>query len=239
MVQLTKRSSIYGAVILLVLILVVIALLFIRFGRAYESNISTFIPPVVREQDISTRTKKTVKRVTLKEEGKEECLVLTPDGAVRQYSVCEKTLSGGQRISNSQALWRFFDRLSELTEDQYQTKGSGNVYVLTVETDTGTETYYVSLDGTGSTPVPGDLATLVDQILGDIPQPSPTGTAITATVAQSPVPSRTPTPLPPGVPSPTPTPQASAQQPFTCDFAEGSGTRPARISGVACTSEPN
>lgn len=166
-------------------------------------------------------------------------MVLSPDGSLRQYSVCEKILSGGQRISNSQALWRFFDRLSELTEDQYQTKGSGNVYVLTIETDTGTETYYVSLDGTGSTPVPGDLAILVDQILGDIPQPSVTGTAITATVSQSPVPSRTPTPLPPGVPSPTPTPQASAQQPFTCDFAEGSGTKPARISGVACTSQPN
>lgn len=207
-------------------------------GKAYQSNITKYAPPVIKDQEISRKIRKIVKKIILTRAGDTGCIELSADGAVRIYSTCGSTIVDAKRLFNAANMRRLFDKVADLSISDNQMKGTGSVYEVRVETDTGTEVYYVTLEDF-STDTTG-LTKLVDQVLGDVPTPTPETPGSTPTSALSPTRTRTPTlgPSPTALP-PTPTPPIPTGAPFTCDFTDQGGPdKPYRISNTVCTSGP-
>lgn len=233
-----KQYGIPIGVVLIFLLFGSIVYVLASLGKAYQSNIGEYAPPTIKNQEVSGKTKKNVKKITLSRPGDTGCIELTPDGAVRIYSTCGATIIDAKRLVNISNLYRLFDKVTDLSASDNQTKGTGTVYEIRVETDTGTEVYYVTLENSSSDT--SGLTILVGQVLGDVPTPSPQLPAITPTTAVSPTSTRTPTPGSSPTPvSPTPTPLAPTGQPFSCDFSDSdSQGNPYRISNTVCTSGP-
>lgn len=235
-----KQYGIVVGIAFFFILFIVIMYVLSGLARAYRSNIVQYAPPSVKNREVSIKEKKNIKKITLRREGDVQCTELTPDGAVRTYSRCGSSIIDAKRVFNAANIYRLFDKISELVEGNYQRKGEGTVYEILVETGTGTEVYYITLEDGGSDT--GGLTTIVTNVLGDVPTPTPYVAGEIPTITRTPSPTRTvtpgasPTPIQSG---PTPTPSASAEQPFMCDFSENTQSKPTRISGVACTSQPN
>ncbi|MBI4065311.1 hypothetical protein HY409_02995 [Candidatus Gottesmanbacteria bacterium] len=219
--------------------MVVIGTIF-NIGGAYKERIASFINPKEPEK-MTIFKKKTVKKITIKKGNDRGCMEITPDGAVRVFSVCGQTLSLASRFPNPRHILQLFKLITEEDLDSYTQKSTGAIYQLTIETDTGTQTVYLVLSesdgGVGQT-----IISTIQIITGDIPRPSSTlGSTLTPTPT---VVSESITLAPTGslfIPTPTPTIGVSEQtQTFTCGFNEsGDKKKPFNISNIVCSTEPS
>lgn len=224
-----------GGVLLLVLLITVVVVFGI--GKAYKGGLTNILnqPPPPESASIK---KKEIKRITIKKNGEAGCLELTPDGVVRVYSVCGEELDQASRLTDPKNILKLFNLLSERELSKALKKGKV-VYQLVVETDSGSEIYYVTSEGDNGE---DEIIKTVEQIQGDIPHNSPSPHTNPATPPPGSSSYPTTTPFASGVVIPSASPGTGGQLtfPFVCDFSDSGGThKPYRVSGVVCTTEPS
>lgn len=238
--KISKHTALLLAGVFFVFILAVVIGTIFGIGGVYKERIASFINPKEPEK-MTIFKKKTVKKITIKKGTDRGCMEITPDGAVRVYSVCGQTLSLASRIPNPNHILQLFKLVTEENLDLYTQKSTGAVYQLIIETDTGTQTVYLVLSESGEG-VGQTIISTIQLITNDVPKPSST---------PGPTPSPAPTVAnesstlaPTGslfIPTPTPTTGASGQvQTFTCGFSEsGDKKKPYNISNIVCSTEPS
>lgn len=218
-----------------------------RFGEVLGGRFNRVEQPRL-DQVITTREKRTIRKITIDKEDNTGCIEVTPDGVIRVFAICDGEATNAARPQDYRAIQELFKTVSETNFVQYGQKRKNSIKVI-IETDQGTQTVYLPLDilngnQQGTAAQIQQIITIIDTIIKEITQPTPT-----TTIVPSPSPS-----LPPGVtatPSPlnssgiptatpllTPTPTGPPKDPFTCIFQDSSGTKPYRVSGVVCSSEP-
>ncbi len=236
----SKSSLLFVSGGLLVIVFLLIILTSSRFGKAYQKNIRT-VSDEPEPKSLTIFRRDTIKKVTIRKSGDQGCMELTPDGAVRVYTVCGKRLKQAVRLSDSKYITKLFKLVTEEDLSFYQQKKDDSIYEVTLETDTGIKTLYLVLD-VGSDSVAQVIIQTIISISQDMPKPSPES-------GQTPFPTEseniqqgtlTPTAiLDIGFPTPGPTGTVNAQS-FTCGFTEGGNIKkPFNISNIICSTEPS
>lgn len=178
-----------------------------------------------------------VKKITVKDEG-EGCIEITPDGVVRTYSECNGDVTDVNRLANPKNILHLIQITSQIDFANYKVRPLGASLTLLIETDNGTETIYIPKGNGG-----GDISHTIDQINGDLPQPTSTlgpGEPTLTPAVGSPRPtSLTPTVQPTFGPSPTPGPSGTEPKSFTCGFAGDESKKPYNVSNYICSTEPS
>ncbi len=230
-----RGKLIYFGLVIFCAVVLIILLFIIKFGSAYRGNLSSYINNP-KQQELKLKKKKDIKRITFRKQGEISCLEMTPDGVVRQYSVCGNTLTDVQRLSDSKNITKLFKLVSENELENLKNTG-GEIYELTIQTDTGTQVVYMSA---ANSPIANEIIQTVEYVHGDLVGTSPTPTSVVNSSA-APINNGT-TPSPQNSlsnPSPTPDASATSQLPFVCDFIETSTKKkPFNVSNVICSSEP-
>lgn len=233
-----KGKSFFFIIFILVIILAVVFFLVIGFGKLYRGTLSNLIAPNKEQELPPAAKKKTVRKITIKRLGEEGCLEVTPEGVVRVYNICGEELKGAARLQDPKNIIKLFKIANESDLTKYTSEGEGEIYELTIETDTGTQVITIVVNNNS----PGYVTDLIQTIVaigGDLPSFYPTPSP----VVNNPIPSAvvfvSPTPASSSIfyPSPTAIGGVPQEEYFTCDFGESS-TKPYRISNVVCTSEP-
>jgi len=209
-----------------------------KFGGAYRTELMK-LAGQVPTQELTLRQKKNIRKITVRKNAEEGCIEITPDGAVRVYTACGGELDNAARLTDLKNISKLFRLVSETNLAAYKNSRAGDLYEVILETDTGTETYYLIIDDNTPSPVK-DIKDAIDDIEEDIPQPTPTPIQTSG----YPTPTGyigTVTPTFPWT-SVTPTPTGVSEQtinPFICDFTETSGKKkPLNVSNIICSSGP-
>jgi hypothetical protein len=222
----------------LALIITSIWFIMVAVGNRYQSSLSALEQ---QAKDVSHKKKKNIRRITVQKEGEKNCLEVTPDGVVRVYSSCGSELENAHRPNDPKYVLNLFRVIREAELDLLRLENNigGEIYKITVETDEGTQTYYIAANGSGSI---DEIIQTIISIQGNLPGASTSPFAIPyATPISSPIsnPSITPpqtSPIPGASPG---SGGGSGDSPFTCDFNEsGSNIKPYRVSNIVCSSEP-
>lgn len=222
---------------ILVAIVGVTALVILGLGRAYKGGLDRFTNTQTPEEIILTKTKK-IKSISIRKQNQSGCIHVTPDGIVRVYETCDETLDEAHRLNDPRNILKLFKLVQEGKLSTYQ-QGDGEVYVITVETDEGTQQYYIVVNE-GTPGGSGEIIDTVEDIEEDIPNPSPSnGSSTSASTVPGSSTVLTPSPsLPPGS-SPLPSPSPSIP-PFECDFSDSrTGPKPYNVSNIICSTEPS
>lgn len=227
-----KVLFVVGGVFILIVMLA--GLVTWGIGNAYRGRILSLEQPPPQEQELIKKA--SIRKITIKKRGETSCMEVTPDGVVRIYETCGGDLSDASRLTDPRNILKLFRIVSEADLEAYRNSGEV-LYELVIETDQGTHTIYVAGGGGGE-----EIIDTIDQIGGDIPNPSPSVFS-----SGSPLPpGGTPEPSPsviPGGPSPTPgssSPPTGGDNPFLCDFSDSGGQgKPYRVSNVVCSNEPS
>lgn len=238
------RPIYFIAALLLIASFFLIYFIFRNFGMKYDQGLASIIP---KSQDpVAPRKARTVRKVTVLQEDS-GCMEVTPDGIVRTYDRCGGELVDANRLSDPKNVLRLIQVASQIDFSNYRQKLDGPYITLIIETDSGTETVYIPIGGGNGNGGSGgdDIIQIIDQIKGDLPQPTATPifspdtpTPTLGGVSNTP----TPTPLisPTFGPSPTPTPTGNPDNPFTCGFTQSSnGPRPYNVSNYICSTQPS
>ena len=222
---------------LFILVLLATVFLVYKFGGAYRQSLRNVGGPQ-STQEVTLKKKKQIRKITVQKSNDTSCIEVTPDGVVRVFAVCGGDLTQASRPTNLQNIFKLFKLVSE--QDLAKYKQSGNhVYQITVETDTGSETYYLASDGGGGSAI----IDTITKIGGDIPpsgSPSPTPPSVSPNPGSSPTASASPLAGSSPEASVSPGTGGGGGNPFACDFSEGGGGgKPYRVSNIVCTSEPS
>ncbi|MEK7166691.1 MAG: hypothetical protein AAB874_07825, partial [Patescibacteria group bacterium] len=135
-----------------------------------------------------------------------------------------------------------FRVIREVDLDLYNLENNyvGDIYKITVETDEGTQTYYIAANDNGSI---NEIIQTIVSIQENLP-----GASFSPFASPDVVPTSSPIPDPStSTPATSPVPGATPgnggeynDSPFTCDFNEsGSNIKPYRVSNVVCSNEPS
>jgi hypothetical protein len=231
--KLARNQRLYVLVgILFLSITLAVVFYVVRFGSAYRSQVGSVEnqPPI---QDQTLVKARNVHKVTIKREGEDSCMEVSQDGVVRQFAQCGTQLVRADRLVETKNVVR----LLKLVSERRWTTGKrpeGKVIELTIETDEGTETGYISVGDPGDK----EITDTIGGITGDIPKPTPAPSVIpTPTLPPGVTPSPTPT-LPPGVtPSPTLAPdETPADRSFVCGYQDKG--KPTNVSNTMCSTGP-
>jgi len=229
---------------LLILVIFTAGIFTGQFGKIIGGRTAN----LTKSQSSSTyelKDKKKIRKIRISKDNRGGCMEVSPDGAVRIYDVCGETLTDAVRLTETKNILKLFKLVSETKLEEFTNKPEGTYVIIIVETDTGTETYYLPQDtgpggGSGGGAI-GDIIDTIDDIEEDIPDPTPTPTLIPSptdiiTGGESPTPASGVSPT--NILYPTPT-QAQTLVPFTCDFTGTSGTKkPYNVSNYICSTEP-
>lgn len=227
-------TSLYIMFGILIIVVVVTVLVLIGVGRAYQGGLASLIQ--TRHETVPAK-KKQVKRITFQKSGENTCIEVTPDGVERIYNECGGTLSEARRPDDLRNIQLLFQALSLQDESLYTNTCKSECYIVTIDTDEGTQTLYIPVGGSGTG---GSIGNLIEEIKNQSAA-SPTPVPGNAVVSPSPGVSSSPAPtFYPGIsPQPSSTPVTSEEKgTFTCDFSEGGTNKPYRVSGVVCSTEP-
>lgn len=214
------------------IMLMVMALILVKIGQAYRdwlllTNVSNTKPIV-----FPSKVKK-VKRVTIQKNGELSCIEVGDDGVVRVYSDCGNALENAHRLTNLKNILKLLQLAGGnlfLTEPP-----DGDYYTLTIETDEGTQIVYITKDSPGG----DEIIETIEDIEGDLPDPSPSTPLASIQASSSPFASTQPSGSAGGIPSPTPG-GGSNQESFFCEFSESPGQeKPYSISNIICSTEPS
>lgn len=208
----------------------------IAFGGSYRRTLSNFVEePKISE--LTTTEVKKIKKVTFQKRNTSGCIEVTPDGIVRVYSVCGEELESADRLDEKKNINKLFQLLREKDFKSQKLSADDEVYEITVETETGTEIFYVVVGGGGNEE---ELLETLDDILEDIPIPS--ATPIQGQPSFSPfAPSNSPQTSNGQIiyPSPSASPSGYVET-FTCEFSETrTKKKPVNVSNIICTSDPS
>ena len=241
MIKPSKGKFIYIVAGAFALVIVMLAIYLMGFGKAYQAGLTALNQKPAEEAAL--QKKKEVKKITIKKNGKAGCMEVTPNGIVRVYSECGGNLESASRLPDAKNILKLFRLVTENDLSKYNRLGDGEVYELTIETSEGSEKVYVVSGGNNPSPI-GEIIQTIQNIQGDLPAATPSAAS-------------TSTPTSPPGSSPFPTPQSSSDgvypaaspesgtggsnpQPFVCGFSDsGSGTKPYRISNIVCSDEPS
>ncbi len=227
-----KMIYLLGAVFIVTLVGIIIYT--ILFGNAYKEGLDSFTNQN-SSQEITSDKKKKIMRVTIKKEGETQCIKVTPDGIVRIYATCDEDLESVTRPSDPKNILNLLKILTEADLKKFQGGMTGNYYILTIETDTGTETIYVS----STSDIGDDIIQTIEDIKEDLSSPIPRVSA-----EASPFSSANPLFTPPAsplfspLPSVLPSGEGSSQQVFSCEFDAQGNRKPFNISNIICSTEP-
>lgn len=216
---------------MLVLVIIGVVFVLVNIGKAYQGGLS-FFSQNRPEASVNLQKKKAIRKITLQKNGSLECFEVTPDGVIRVYDTCDGNLTQASRLSNPKYILELFKKLSERNYTSTQT---GTGYKIIIETDTGTEVIYLSLDEENK-----DIIETIENTIEDIPNSSPTLTPSSSS-SFSPSPQASSNPTVSSPPSPSSEPESSnspADNPFSCTFSEGGQNKPYRISNIVCSDEP-
>ena len=167
MKHMTQNQWIYVVGGILTAVMVGAMMVIFAIGKAYQKGLTNF-QNNTPTQEVTTREKKTIRKITLQKEGETGCTEITFDGIVRTYDTCNEKLSDANRLTNLKNVFKLFKLVSEEDLSKYKNKTGDTLYTITVETDTGTQIYYlVSNAGTG-----GEIIKTVNDIKDDAPHPS-------------------------------------------------------------------
>lgn len=234
------RKVFKGNVLLIVgglFILAVGASIFIILGvgSIYRGKIASLEQQ--RPQELELIKKASIRKITVKKKDEAGCMEVTPDGAVRIYESCGGKLLHATRLSDPRNILKLFQIVSEADVSEYRDSGAA-VYELVIETDSGTQTIYVTSGGGEQ------MISTISLIQGDIP-PNPSPTSFFPQPSQGTEQTPYPSPAassggPTSPPNSTPPPTVGGGIPFTCDFYEsGEQGKPYRVSNVVCSTEPS
>ncbi len=217
-------------------VLAVAASIFIVLGvgRIYRGRIASLEQTGSQELKLTKRPE--IRKITIRKKGETGCMEVAPDGIVRIYETCGGKLSDATRLTDPRNILKLFRIVSEADVTKFRDSETA-VYELVIETESGTQTIYVTGGG-------GDqVINTINLIEGDIPKSSPT--------ISSPQPSQLPESSsspsssvtagsPTIAPSSAPPPTVGGSIPFICDFNESGGQgKPYRVSNVVCSTEPS
>lgn len=233
-----KSRFFYYAPLILVGIILAIYLSVLGIGKIYKSRLDEISG---RNQPPEYKLKKNVeiRKVTMKKKGDSGCLEITPDAVVRKYSDCGNTLETANRLINPKNIFKLWKLLTEADLEKITGQDKGDVFELTIYTDSGTKTVYVLLEED----TPDELMEIIDTI-NDIIADIPLSTPSPETILPNPVSGSSPAPSSSTIiyviqPSSSPVQNPDNTQTFTCDFIEaGSKKKPANVSNVICSSDP-
>jgi len=240
------RGIIVLAIGVFILIFLLIFFVLRRFGTQYNQGLTSLTQ--TNNQNVGVRKSRLVRKVTIfQDENTASCLEVTPDGVVRSFETCGGEPTDINRLSNPKNIFELIRVASQIDVSLYMEKPTVPFVTLVIESDEGSVTVYIPTGGSGGSGGGGDggVGDIIDNIIGDLPQP----TATPGPFVPTPTPtmggvSFTPTPSPlisstPG-PSPTPSPTPEVDNPFLCGFSEGStGVKPLNVSNYICSTEPS
>ena len=231
-----KWKIIYLGLMVFALIVLITIYLIIKLGGAYRGGISLYSSNQATSQTLILKKKKDIKRITIRKQGEVGCMEVTPDGIVRQYSVCGSDLTDVQRLNDSKNIVQLFKLVSE-NELIGQRNTGGQLYELTIQTDTGTQVVYYSVNGASGAST--EIVQTIQLIQGDLSSPSPSSSsALLPTSTPHAAASSSPGDTIVIYPSPTPAVSVTSQLPFTCDFIEsGVKKKPFNVSNIICSTE--
>ena len=223
--------GIFAAIIIFLLILI------LGVGKAYRLGLSRFSPEQA-PGEVSLKKKKEIKKISISRGGESGCMEITPDGIVRIYSTCGENLTSADRLTDLKFIQNLFRLINEQDLSKYTKKLTGeDVIEITVNTDTGTEHYYLIIGDPGTQ----GIIDTIENIKGDLPGASPSPQASIGASGYIP-----PSPPPPGssqyyiIPSATPGSTSLPITPFTCDFIVAPGMKkPFNISNIICSTQPS
>lgn len=232
-----RQKWLYFAGIGFALTLILLLVLGIAFGVSYRKSLTNVVPePQINE--MTSLVGKKIKKVTFQKRYSSECIEVTADGIVRVYATCGKELNSADRLRDPKNIFKLYKLLTEKDYKSDSFTENDEVYLVTLETETGTQIFYFVADSKDTNIA--ELINTFNNILGDLPGASPTpnfallSSSSPQVSASLPPPSGTsfyPTPSPSG---------ASLTQTFTCDFSDAKGTKkPMNVSNVICTGDPS
>lgn len=239
--DLFKGKNVILMGMILVLVIAGIGLTVWRIGQAYRLGISSFEAKKTTEE-LTLKKKKIISKITIKRQGEENCIEVTPDGIVRVYRECgTQELESANRLTNPKSVLKLFKLVSETDLSKLDTSGEGELYQLILETDEGTEVVYIVFSD-DSPPVIEEIIETIENVEEEIPDPTPIPNP-SASMQLFPSGGATSPPQASGVvvsPSPSATPGTGGSQevPFNCDYQETSQNKPVNVSNTICTSEP-
>ncbi len=236
--KIPKQLFLAMAGVLFVLVVAATSLTIFGIGNAYKKGIANFVNQKEPEK-LTLFKKKTVKKITIKNSAERGCIEVTPDGAVRVYSVCGQTLTGAERLADPKHILKLFKLVTEEDLGAYTQKSAGTLYQVAIETDSGTQTVYLVLSESGG--VAQTIIRTIQTIINDLPKPTPI-VGLSPTSVPTPI-GGSLTRAPTGtsfLPTATPTIAPSSEvQTFTCGFSEsGDKKKPYNISNIVCSTEP-
>lgn len=237
--QLFKGKMVFVSTMIFIIILIVVVFVVLQVGKAYRGRIQN-VGDTKLPDEMALGKLKEIRKITIKKRGEEQCFEVTPDGIVRVYQTCDGKLTDALRLTDPKEILKLFRLARETDLSKYHSQSDaqdGTVYEISVETDTGTQTYTIIINNSSHSPI-SEIGKTIENIITSLPHVSPSPSSFIPFATPSPF--TTPAPTPTIFPSPTTvlaSGEAVSDEPFTCDFSPGS-TKPYRISGVVCTSEP-
>lgn len=236
MKQMTQNQWVYIGGGVLVAIIVGATVLVLGIGKAYQKGLINY--ETETSQEMTTREKKTIKKITVQKTGEDNCIEITPDGIVRTYSVCNERLSDANRLTDLKNIFKLFKLVSEKDLSSYKNK-IDKAYKITIETDKGTETYYLIDDGSNN--VGSEILDTVDDVIKDTPHPNPSSSVSpfsSSSWISNPFPSAS---SGNNNSSPQPSSDGTSQpgETFSCGFTESGNKKPIAVSNVICSTEPS
>jgi hypothetical protein len=217
-------------------VIVLLVVFGMAFGGSYRKTLSEILPQSQINNLSTTETKK-VKKITFQKQNETGCIEVTPDGIVRVYTVCNEKLDSANRVTETRNINKLFQLVREKDYKTRDFSDSENAYKVIVETESGTEIFYIVVDEGNESE---ELLDTLNDIIEDIPKSSPTPSPIYPTPS-SPGASQSTQPASSQSPNPSPSPNSSEiVETFTCDFTEsGDPRKPYNVSNVICTGEPS
>ncbi|KKS41465.1 MAG: hypothetical protein UV61_C0005G0048 [Candidatus Gottesmanbacteria bacterium GW2011_GWB1_43_11] len=242
MKKIFKGKQIYLLLAIFLLVIVSSGLLIAAFGQVYQSSLEKYRNPAPLPP--TTLNKAKIRKVTIRKGDEANCIEVTPDGVIRVFAQCGGELTDANRVLDARSILKLFKFLSNADLDKLQNKGSGIVYELTIETDTGTQVIYITGDGGGGGGGGGgeEIIPIIEDIKGSLPSPSPESSGTSATPAPSGSTSPQASPGSSANPSPSASPQAGGGQPtFVCDYQDFANPlkRPFNVSNILCSTDPS
>lgn len=232
--KLFKNKVLYVSILFLGIVGVTVLVIF-AIGKAYQGGLGFLGNNAPQSVEVAPR--KTIKKITIKKPDSLECLEVTPDGVVRAYTTCGEELSDAGRPADPTNVNKLVNLLRLRDLSKYKTRGPGAVYEIIIETDSGTETYYLPVDS-GDDEVEEIIDVIEDIETSLTPSPTPQLNSPLPSVSSS---------LPPPGSSPGSSPSSpptggggTADNPFICGFTETDQERkPVPVSNIICTSNPS
>jgi hypothetical protein len=246
MKKIFKEYILYLVGIILLVLVLTIFLVLTKMGQNYGKGLNN----VANQNPITNIThieRKDIKSISLKKANESGCMVITPDGAVRIYKICDKEMQEAHRLTDAKRILEFYKLMAETDLQEITNSDDCDGYIATLNTDESERIVCIgSLSGSNGNNSPGDnpiniIGDTIKKIIEDLPMSTPTPIVPTGQLPSGTIIPGEPTPTIYGLIGfePTPTPTGRPLVPFSCNFSGPSGNKkPTNISNIVCSSDP-